>query len=379
MRRRLLILVACLSVAAGGYGLTAALGIGETSGTVTAVATACADASVPDVAYSDGAARTGTIAGASDHQCRTATAVETYTVPTVTETVTTTAPPPPPPPVGDVLASKTWEDGLENSQGFAQQCENIADVAGLHRGTLTTDTSTSDTGSVSGKFVLPTYTGGRTACELLYSRHPNRGTDEYYAQSFKFGDFEWGDCQNQSLSLSQLNYQGISGMPLGLSGQCGKGLGAAFQPLPSLYVLVNSGNCDSGSCPFYSGTPVGGGYSSRGMPTPGPYYLVQPGDVQTGVWYQTVLHVRWTDALDGVIEGWIKKKGEPTFVRKFSYSGGFPTLQWGKGWSFPANDGSTTNDKIGAYRGPDAAPTTIWQDSFCRATTFEAAAACEGS
>lgn len=90
-----------LLLGAIGFWAAIAFAAGESTGTVTAVATACADASVPAHAIGDNGATVYTIPAASDHQCRTQTAVQTYTIPTVTETVTgTTTPPPPPPPPG---------------------------------------------------------------------------------------------------------------------------------------------------------------------------------------------------------------------------------------------------------------------------------------
>jgi hypothetical protein len=102
------------------------------------------------------------------------------------------------------------------------------------------------------------------------------------------------------------------------------------------------------------------------------------------VWYELIVHVYWTANLDGVVEAWIRQKGETSFTKVFSHSGGFPTLQWG--WNYDHTYQATpsslatygTNDKIGAYRGPDANPLKLWQDNFCRATSFSAAASCLG-
>jgi hypothetical protein len=283
-----------------------------------------------------------------------------------------------------LVFEKQWEDGLKNSQGWgAQDVSSYPDTTGNHWGTINPDSSTADKGSLSGRWDLPAYTGGTTSAEMLHARRADPGVHDYYAQAVRFSDFNWGNCQQQPLSLAQYNFQGINGSPVALSGQCGTGYGAGFQPNPSLYLLVCSGLVPAtGPCPYYTGTPVGGGYSCRNMPsgTCGPLYLVPPGQVALNIWYEVIVHVYWTANLDGVVEGWVRKKGDASFTKVFSHSGGFPTLQWGgpNGISLSQLSNYGTNDKIGAYRGPNANPLKLWQDNFCRATTFSAAASCLG-
>ena len=278
------------------------------------------------------------------------------------------------------MYSKNFDDGLIVSGAWGvQDTSTVADTSGIHRGTAASDNSTSNGGGWSGRFDLPAYTSGRTAAEILHSRLADPGVDDYYSEAFKFNDFNWGDCQNQAFSLAQYNYEAVFGSPLALSAQCGTGFGASATSLKSVYLLVNSGNCSATSgCPYYSGTPVGAGYASRGVPDAGPYYVLAPGNVQLNVWYQVVIHVKWTAGTDGVIEAWIKRKGDANFTKAFSHSGGFPTLQWGGPNNVSVSSLSSygTNDKFGAYRGPDANPLKLWQDSFCRAHAFDAAAAC---
>jgi hypothetical protein len=278
------------------------------------------------------------------------------------------------------MYSKNFDDGLILSGSWGvQDTSTVVDTSGIHRGTTAADNSTANNGSWSGRFDLPAYTGGRTAAELLRSRMANPGTDDYYSEAFKFNDFAWGDCQNQGLSLAQYNYEAVAGSPLALAAQCGTGYGASATSLKSVFVLVNSGNCSATTgCPYYSGMPVGGGFASRGMPDAGPYYVLSPGNVQLNVWYQVVVHVKWTAGTDGVVEAWIRRKGDASFTKAFSHSGGFPTLQWGGPNNVSVSSLSSygTNDKFGAYRGPDANPLRLWQDAFCRASTFDSAAAC---
>ena len=64
----------------------------------------------------------------------------------------------------------------------------------------------------------------------------------------------------------------------------------------------------------------------------------------------------WTTGLDGVVEGWVRKKGDASFTKVFSHAGGFPTLQWGgpNGVSAGSLSNYGTNDKMGAYRGTES-------------------------
>jgi len=285
-------------------------------------------------------------------------------------------------PTGTTIFQKQWEDGLKVSEGWgAQDSSTVTSTASIQRGTINPDSTTSDRGNIGGRFDLPAYSGGNTAAELLHPRLADPGVNDYYAEAVKFADFNWGNCEQQPLSLAQYNFAGVNGSPLALSGQCGTGYGSSATTLKSLYLLVNSGNCPtSGGCPFFSGTPVGGGYASRGVPDKGPYYFVSPGGVELNVWYELIVHVYWTTGLDGVVEGWVRKQGDASFTKVFSHSGGFPTLQWGgpNGVSAASLSNYGTNDKFGAYRGPNPNPLKLWQDSFCRATSFSAAASCFG-
>lgn len=288
---------------------------------------------------------------------------------------------PPPPPPGTILEQKDWEDGLVNSQGFGNQCSPVvADTTTIHRGTVANVSTSADTGSRSGSFTLPAYTGGRTACEVLHARTPRRDTDEFYAQSFKFSDHAW-----EGLSLGQYNYQSICGSPFFISGSHYIGADRVEDKAhASVYALINSGfiegaagtGCGSIGAPYYSGQPRGAGFACRGLGAQcGPLYFLPQGTIDLNVWYEIITHIRWASDNTGVVEGWVKKKGDASFVKKFAVTG-VPTLQWGQGWSFPANDGSTTNDKFGGYREPSGSSTTIGQDSFCVATTFDAARGC---
>jgi hypothetical protein len=217
---------------------------------------------------------------------------------------------------------------------------------------------------------------------MLYQRNVDRGSDDYYAQSFRFGSFNFPSAGNL-LSLGQYNFQGISSSPFILSGYPGNGTTGG------VFGVLSSGNCSTvPGCPYYSGQPAGGGFAPRPSGMPGPLWIIPNGSAQTSAWYETIVHIHWTADLDGVVEAWWKPKGATSYTQSFSIQSGvvspgnpsgatFPTLQWGlNGWSFPASDGAITNDKFGAYRGSTSGGLTINQDSFCRATTLEMAKSC---
>jgi hypothetical protein len=151
--RRLTVLAAVLFFALAGLGVAWAIGAGETTGTVTAA--------VPD--------RVVTIPGA--------TAVSTYTVPTVTETVTTTvpqttSPSPQPPPASPVPydAAAAWNTPVGDAASDPASASWLANVKAAGGG-LTSDPSqctisvnridsSTPLSTVSGKGSYSTYDAG---------------------------------------------------------------------------------------------------------------------------------------------------------------------------------------------------------------------------
>jgi hypothetical protein len=296
-------------------------------------------------------------------------------------------------PAGTLLFMKQWEDGLKESEGWgSQDSSNVADTTSLHRGTINSDSSIADTGSRSGKFVLPSF-GGRRAAEMLHSRVSGNRIHDYYAFAWRTGDFNWGN--DQPVSFAQFNYSNINGSPGALSAQGHVGSGGVnTQAGASLhYLLASGGPTYSGvPTPYYSGTPVGSGYAAHApsgqppLPGPTPWYIRPPGTILANTWYEIIIHVYWTTDLNGIVEAWWRLKGNSAWNLAFSHGpwdGAFPTLQWGHNESgyvvTPDNIGGIgTNDKFGMYTGASAATSTVWHDNFCRATSFGAAASCVG-
>ena len=126
----------------------------------------------------------------------------------------------------------------------------------------------------------------------------------------------------QPANLFSVNYQDPNGTGIDASTVNGK---------TSIYVLAIGGHRLSPE--YYSGTPVGGGYltATRGG-LARRVYRVDPGTLQTGVWYEFIVHLYNTIDTDGVVEGWARIKGQTSWTRKFSVRGGFPTFRWDDSW-----------------------------------------------
>jgi hypothetical protein len=121
-------------------------------------------------------------------------------------------------------------------------------------------------------------------------------------------------------------------------------------------------------------------------------YILQPGEVKFGTWYEVLIHVYWTTDTDGVLEAWIREKGQSSFVKKLDLGPvgsshvtqfNFPTLQLGT--MCCGATGTITLDNIDGYSQyisdvvgvyTSYAPLTAYRDNWCKATTYEAARAC---
>jgi hypothetical protein len=281
-----------------------------------------------------------------------------------------------PPLPGAVLYNRTFEDDVLDSGGWGHQdwhticgydpCYTNSNT--IRRGELTLSGG-ADTGSYAVETTLPAESTARsTGAQMIRSRHPDIGTHDWYAVAMKF-DSNFQIVTEQPANLFSVNYQDPNGTGIDASTVNGK---------TSVYVLAIGGHRLSPE--YYSGTPVGGGYAPRPAGVwPGVLYLVEPGTLQTGVWYEFILHLYNTIDTDGVVEGWARIKGQTTWTRKFSVSGGFPTFRWDDsgGWSRSSilTNTPTTSDKFGFYAGSASFTRSVWHDNFTRASSFGAAAA----
>jgi hypothetical protein len=128
---------------------------------------------------------------------------------------------------------------------------------------------------------------------------------------------------------------------------------------------IESGFCNAGACQYNTGNDNQGTL---------PYTLriVPVGTRLGGTWQQFIVHVHHAADASGLVQGWWRPRGG-TWDKTVDW-GGYPTVQWTSTQPIDTNYG--TVDKIGAYRGPSTFPISIWQDGFCVATSFSAAASC---
>jgi hypothetical protein len=232
-----------------------------------------------------------------------------------------------------------------------------------------------------------------TRCEIGKNRLLDAYTHDWYHTAFKL-ESDWGETNDGGPNIHQLNYQSICAAPLFLN---------ADDRNDSAYLLVNAGpnlwNGIKGACHYYSGQPIGGGYSPRPAGMPGPLYVILPGQLQRGVWHEVLFHVYWTPRNEGVLEAWYRPKGG-AWVKRLDLgpvgSGratefNFPTLQTGvqnvpQGCTTVTaeniNDSChwPTQDKMGQYMSnytSSNGTSSMWGE-FCRASSREAAETCLG-
>lgn len=355
------------------YALTAAdvsttLRVAVTATNKNGSTVATSDASPVVATLTASSPGTTTTSGTSTSSSTTTTTTATTTTTTTTTTPTTTTISPP--PSGTILERKTWEEGVVDSTGWGHQCgDNTSDS--ITRGTVTIDGSIFDSGAKSGRFDVPA-SSGKQACQMITApfRKVNEERSDYYSFALRASGIP---PQFVHENLYDLNYYGLNAMPYGV----------AVSYTGGLILMLNTGYCTPETgCEHYSGYDNYSGYRGRGAFVDGPYYLVPPGQFVLNQWYEGIVHVYNTVNNTGVVEAWIRPKGG-TFTKVVDKHGGFPTLQWGysinaQRWYTPNQiAGLDSVDKWGLYRnGGVPYSATVWNDNFCRATTFSAAASC---
>jgi polysaccharide lyase-like protein len=206
------------------------------------------------------------------------------------------------------------------------------------------------------------------ACEVLHGRQLGTGQgfppfEEWYALSIRlpanYTTHGWG------LTLVQFNYEKIWGAPLAIQGNGPTETGEPNQ----LRLIGQAGEC----VPVTQPNPHCEWSSGLGSKI-GPWRIIPPARFATEVWHDLLVHVVWsTQASKGLIEGFHRQRGGewaqtvPPFTGK-------PTVQWEPGQTVPP--AYSTVDKIGAYRGANSTPLSIWHDNFCRGSTRAIVEAC---
>ena len=263
---------------------------------------------------------------------------------------------------GSVVFKGSFANGTisqwQSTHWGGAQCENYGVKGGSNhvRGNLHVVDDPAGTGRHSGRFDLPA-SGASNACELLRGRTIGMD-DEWYSMEVRFpGDWREPSSVNWGMSLAQFNFEGIWGSPVGLVAHANH-----------VDLTLNAGLCTAlsqgnPSCQYSSG--IGGNVPSQS--------IVSSSDFSTGVWHQLLIHVRWTNGDNGVVEGYHRLRGQRAWTRTLRFSG-YPTLQRTSTFTPTAID--PTTDKIGAYRGAAGFPLSIWQGNFCQATSMVAAETC---
>jgi hypothetical protein len=263
---------------------------------------------------------------------------------------------------GSVVFAGDFENGsISRWQSTAlggAQCLNygVSSDSGIARGSFYSVTDIYAKGRSSGRFDLPA-AGVNNACELLRGR-TIAFDDEWYSVEVRFpNDWREPSPAGWGMSLAQLNFENIWGSPLSLSAHAN-----------SVDLILNSGLCKSfnsrsPSCQYSSG--IDGNVPRQ--------HILPSSAFSTGVWHQFLIHVKWTNGNDGVVEGFHRLRSEATWTQTANITG-YPTLQ--RTSTFTPTAADRTVDKIGAYRGAATFPLSIWQDSFCQATSRAAAEAC---
>jgi Polysaccharide lyase len=257
---------------------------------------------------------------------------------------------------GAVVFTGNFETGDTAQWTWGAQCANTSSAPMLFtRGTITVQSEIVGEGAHAARIDLPAAPSDKTACETLSKRVIGIGTDDYYGLMVRFPT-NWREPSPvwSGLGIAQLNYQAIWGSAVMLVAHA-----------HNVMLVLQTGLCRPGE----SSHP-GCAYSSGPGGNVDPMVAV-PKPMKLGAWHELVVHVRWATDKSGVVEVWHRLKGGGAWTKTVSLSG-YPTVQWtAKGPKAIA--GSTTSDKIGAYRPAADYPISLWHDGFVRTTSFASA------
>ena len=268
-----------------------------------------------------------------------------------------------------ILFSGNWETGNISQWGGAQ-CANTGVPYDTYaqRGTINIVTDVVAQGRYAARFDLPASEEKPSACEALRGRTLNLNGDDWYALDVRFPS-DWREPSRafSGMSLAQFDYQGLAGAPVGLAAH-GDHVNLVTEGGPCGPNRVGTNFCLDGTGNDLEGEGPLGHIMLR---------IVPVGTHLAGTWEQFIVHIHHAADSSGLVQGWWRPLGG-TWTHTVQFSG-YPTVQWKVGESPPTASKEVvgeTVDKIGAYRGPSNFPISIWQDGFCDATSFSAAASC---
>lgn len=256
-----------------------------------------------------------------------------------------------------VIFSGNWETGTRSQWGAAQ-CANTGVAPGaFKRGTLNIVTDVVAQGKYAARIDLPPGEPA-SACEVFQGRTEALGTDDWYALEVRFPP-DWREPASApwGLAIAQFDYERVAGPPVGL-----------FAHADHVNLNIAAGFCNNGACQYNTGNDDHGNQGTLGYTL----RITPVGTQLAGTWQQFIVHVHHAADSSGVVQGWWRPRGG-SWTKTIDW-GGYPTVQWTSTQPVDTNYG--TADKIGGYRGTSSFPISIWQDGFCRATSFSAAESC---
>jgi Polysaccharide lyase len=256
-----------------------------------------------------------------------------------------------------IVYRQNWETGGLDTTQWGAQCNNLT-APDFAAGSFIAERTLVGQGRWAARFDLPAAPTGSSSCELIHNRTLDVGIDDYYALEVYF-PANWQEPGDQpssfwGMAIAQFNYEMIWAGPVDLY---------AHRNYVNLVVLT--GRFNEPTTRWYSGNGVVRGNLPRMYAIPRPLKL--------GVWHELIVHVHWTRRMNGAVDVWHRLRGRQRWERTVRFRG-YPTVQWSA--TKPATRGMRTWDKIGAYRGESSFPLSLWNDGFCRASSFKAAKSC---
>jgi Polysaccharide lyase len=258
---------------------------------------------------------------------------------------------------GRIVYRENWETGALDTSQWGAQCSNLTQTD-FATGSFAPEQTVVGQGRWAARFDLPADTMRSSSCELIHNRTLDLGTDDYYALEVYFPT-NWREPGDQSrsfwgMAIAQFNYEIIWAGPVDL-----------YAHRNYVNLTVMTGYFNGSTTRWYTGNGIGRGNLPRMYAIPRPLKL--------GVWHQLIVHVHWTTGKNGVVDVWHRVRGRRRWRRTVHFLD-YPTVQWSA--TKPTTSSMRTWDKIGAYRGQSSFPLSIWNDGFCRASSFKAAKSC---
>ena len=177
------------------------------------------------------------------------------------------------------------------------QCVNYGVPSGVGR-ELYVVTDIVAKGAYSGRFDLPA-AGSSNSCELLRGRTIAMD-DEWYSMEIRFPkDWQEPSPAGWGMSLAQFNFENIWGSPVSLIAH------ADYVDLTLNAGLCTSLTSGNAACQFSSGI---GGNLPRQQVIPTSAFSID-------TWHELLIHIKWTNGTDGILEGFHRLRGEATWTK----------------------------------------------------------------